>query len=398
MSARTNSTTLMAAFSLSALALVAAIVPAGAQAPDSVATRPRARRQARPAVAEQTLNLRVGGSSAYDSNLLQYSDQQITTFDAGTHPARYSIPSIGDVVWNPAVALAWELDEGHGRKHALRVRGEGDFHQQDRTADLRSASVRWRESFRRDRQFSLGGYALPNYYLRQLSDEDAPGTGDARYRRAEFALAIGSASWSQRIGRGNQLGLDYQFERRTYRTNFRERDSDTHQGETSWGWTRLPHRGAIELRAGYRDSKAKGVDGDEAPGVPPDDPDVSYNGWMGGAGGRMEFSRRANLRLGGDAAYEFGTRHYTSDRTADRYHFGRNDLLQVVEVGLRAQARPHWSARAFVRYESNDAKLGSAAPATSEAGSYHETRVGLSVEWSGDLWRSRGAGRAEAEE
>jgi hypothetical protein len=349
--------------------------------------------------AGQKLGLTAGLSSAYDSNLLQYSPEQLTLFDGGTKPDRFSIQTRDDLVWNPSAALLWEIDQGHGRRHALRLRGEGNFHQENGTADYRAGSVSWRESFRGERRLALGYYLLPHYYLRQLLAEDVVPTfpGLSKYRRAQFDLGIASASWSQRVAREQQVEVAYQFERRRYVAEFRERDSDTHQGEITWGVSSLPNRGAIQLGALYRKSVAKASDGDEVAGVPPDDADVSYHGLGGQLSGRLEFGRRGRGRFLGDLGYEIAARHYDSGRPADKYHFGRNDLLNAFEVGLRCQYRPHWAARGFYRYETNDAKLGSAAPASADAGSYRQHQVGLSLEWSGDVWRSRASGSSGEE-
>jgi hypothetical protein len=386
---------------VAALALMLCPVPARGQTADSVLSRPPRARRA-PRAAGQSLTLSAGLSSAYDSNLLQYSADQLASFESGIHPGRFSIHTSDDLTWNPALELVWELDRGRGRRHALRLKTEGDFHQQNGTGDFHSASISWYESFRGGRQLAVGGYALPQYYVRQLSDDDVvppySGLTDYRYRRAEFALGIASASWSQRVGRRGHLALGYQFERRRYNADFTERDSDVHQGEATWGWMRLPRRGTVELHAGYRTSDAKASDGDEPPGTVPDDADLSYHGWIAGIAGRMTFVDRARLRLGADLAYAFASRSYDSDRPADRYHFGRNDSLHGIELGLRAQARPHWSARGFYRYEWNDASLGRAAPPTTDSGSYRQHQVGLALGWSGGIWHSRGATAGETQE
>src|SRR5262249_28672495 len=155
-------------------------------------------------------------------------------------------------------AVAWELDQGEGRRHALRLRGDGDLHGRNGTADFRSASARWTETFRHDRRLSLGYYRTDDFYLRQLRDEDLdPALGDLRYRRAQFDLQIGSAGWRQRLGRRLSAGVSYQFEDRRYVPEFRERDSHTHQGELRLEWSRLPHRGVLGLQGSYRVSDAR---------------------------------------------------------------------------------------------------------------------------------------------
>ena len=334
----------------------------------------------------QSLTLTTRLSSYYDSNILQYSPDQITLFDGGTRPTHFSIKTRDDLVWNPSVALAWELDEGHGRRHALRLKGEGDFHDKNGTADFRSLSAGWRESFHGERRLSVGYYVLPEYYLRQLLDEDQPVGPLTRYHRATFKLQIATAGWDQRLTRNTTLGLDYQYEGRTYNPRYRERTSKLHQGSAVLGWDRLPHRASVDLRGGYRVSNADASDGDEAPGAPPDDQDVSYHGLVADLGGRMEFARSDAWRLVGDLGYELETRAFESDRTFDTSHHGRKDVLNAVEFGMRALYRPHWSVRGFYRYEHNHASFGAATAPTTDPGSYNVHQVGVAVEWSGEIW------------
>jgi hypothetical protein len=335
----------------------------------------------------QSLNLNVGVTSLYDNNFLEFSSNQLRDFASGSHPLRYAVQSTDDLILEPELALTWELDQGAGRRHALRLRGTGDFHATNGTADFRAWSGRWTESFRRDRRFSAGYYRLPGYYLRQLRDEDLPAAlGDARYQRAELDLQILSASWRQGVGRRARVGLAYQHEDRAYVAAFRERDSGTHQGEIQVSWTHLPKRAELDLRVGYRSSQARGTDGDEVGGVRDDD-DVSYHGFEGGANYGEEFGRRGRWRVGGDLGYELETRRYESTLASDPYHHGRSDVLNAFQAGVRARHSPHWGFRAFYRFVHNTASLGTTAPPGSDRGTFNTNQVGVSIEWSGDLWR-----------
>lgn len=347
----------------------------------------------------QRITVGVSLTSFYDSNILEYSSDLLAQFEGGTRPERFSLETTDDLVWNPAATLGWEWSNGRGRRHALRLRGEGDFHQKNSTADMRSASVGWRESWSRDRRLSVAYYTLPHFYLRQLVDEDAvlPYPDLSRYRRAEFGLTIASLDWSQRIGKGNSMGVAVQHERRRYNDDFRERDSGTHQAELAWGWTRLPHRGTLELRGLYRVSQAKAEDGDEVAGTTPDDVDVSYHGIGVGAHGEGEMRRQRDWRVLGDADIQFTNRVYDSDRTADKYHFGRKDGLVSFELGLSARWGRAWRARAYWHRDANTAKLGAAAPSSTDTGDYRRSQVGLRLDWSGTLHRSKTSTSEEGE-
>ena len=346
----------------------------------------------------QSLSLTAGLSSFYDDNFLQYSDGQLRDFDQSLHPDRYAIRTRDDLVVNPSLSLGWELDRGHGRRHALRLKGEGDFHDRNGNADFHSLSVGWREFWSRNRRLSASYYVLPRYYLRQLFDDDfVPAfPGLSKYRRADFSLQIASAAWTQRLTRSVLVDLGYQYEHRDYNHEFDERDSRLHQGQVGLHFVRLPRRGSLSLDGGYRVSRARAEDADLAEPVP--DPDVSFHGLNLGVGGRMEFARSGAWRLLGDLGYALETRTYDSNRPTDKYHFGRHDLLNAVEIGLRSAYRPHWSLRAYDRLEHNTATLGAAAPLSADAGSYHANQVGLALEWTGGLWTQAGAAPEEETE
>lgn len=365
-------------------ALAALTLPAGGPAHAATPTTHR-------------ITLAASLAANYDSNILEYSKAQITVFEAGTRPDRYSLQSTDDVVWNPSLALGWEMAGAGGRRHALRLKADGDFHQKNGTADFRSASIGWRESWSRERRLSASWYTLPEFYLRQLIDEDyvPPFPGLSRERRASFSLDIGSLDWTQRVGRSNALAFGTQIERRRYNPEFRERDSNTWQGEAAFGWTRLPRHGRLELRGLYRVSNAKGSDGDEVAGLAPDDADVSYHGAGGGAHGEMEMARGAYGSFSADADWLAAARDFDSNRPADRYHFGRRDLLNTLELGTSLRLKRHWRARAFWQFNRNIAKLGAAAPTTTDAGEYTRSQVGVRCDWTGTLWRVRSAAESD---
>ena len=341
------------------------------------------------------LDLGLGLTTAYDSNLLQYSDAQLKRFEGGAYPDRFSLESRDDLAWSPELSLAWDLDSGRGRRHLVRLRATGEFHQKNSTADFRAASLAWRESFRNGRRLTLAAYALPSFYLRQLFDPDiVPAySGLSRYRRAAFALDIMSATYRQRLRGPLEIEAGYQYERRRYVPGFRERDSGTQQAELAVGVSKA--RAALEGRALYRDSNAKAEDGD---GVAGDDVDASYHGPGGAIAGRIEFARRGQMRLAGDLALEGERRRFDSNRASDTFHRDRTDVRFAVESGLRIRLVRRAQARAFWRYETNDAHLGARASTSSDVGSYRQHRVGLALDATLTLWRSAAdAGRSTEE-
>ena len=336
----------------------------------------------------ERIRVGVGLRATHDDNFLQYSDGQIAVFDAGTNPDRYSITSIDDALYEPSVSLAYESDRGRRGGRTIRARWSGEFHGTNATADHGAASLLWREEFGKDRGFSVGGYRLPNFYLRQLFDEDVPsGLGLSRYRRASFALTIGSVEYRQRIAPRTIGRLYYQYERRDYRTYFPERNSDTHETGLGGSWNPARSRFDLSGSAGYRTSLAAGRDDDDAAGATADDPDVSYHGLVLTGASRVALSRAAAGRLDGEVGYEFKTRDYTTHRASDASHFERKDLIADLTLALRWNPRgPLWF-RAFFVHENDHASFSAVNPPATDPASYTANQVGASVEWGSTLWQ-----------
>lgn len=337
---------------------------------------------------EQSLTLDLSASAVRNDNFLEYSDNQIQRFEAGTNPQRFAVKSTDDLIFGPGVSLTWTMDEGGGRRHALRAHWDGDFHQDNPGADYRSYSARWTESFSKGRRFAIGYGRMVDFYVRQLRDEDLPViAGDARWQRAAFDQDAVSASWRQDLKKGMSLGFGYRFEKRDYVPAFKERSSTGHQGEVDLGWDGLPKRGVVNLSAGYKQTTAEADDGDAIVG---DDDDLSYHGFIAGTNGRMEFTRSGQWRFGGDAGVDLATRTYDSDRPVaiDPFHAGRSDVLVGFEVGLRASIKA-FDARSFFRIEDNTANLGTGAAATSDSGSYSKNQFGLELSWAVDLLKGK---------
>lgn len=362
-----------------AVLLALALLPAAGIAPCASAAQ---------RVWRERIMLSVALRASHDDNFLQYSDGQIATFDAGTNPDRYSVTSIDDALFEPSVSLRYDLDRGRRGGRTIRLRWSGDFHGTNATADDGAGSIFWREEFARGRSVSVGAYRLPNYYLRQLFDEDiASGLGVSRYRRASFALTIGRLEYRQRLASRTIGFLHYRFEHRGYDAYFRERTSDTHEVRVGSGWNSRGRRFDLRGTAGYRTSAAEAKDGDEVPGSPADDADVSYHGPVAGARTRIRLSGSKAGRLVGEIGAEYQRREYTSDRVSDTAHHGRVDRIADLTVGLRWNPRGPFSVRGFFRHENDRATFSSANLPSTDPASYVANQVGASVEWGTTLWR-----------
>lgn len=344
------------------------------------------------AAAGHALELSLGLDTYLDDNLLHYSDQQISDFETRLYPYRFGVSRIGDLVFNPSAALTWEHDRGGDRRRSVRLRGEGELHRANDVADFGLVGITWREGFARGRRLTLGYSRAPDSYVRRLYDEDLTSVPSTeRYRDARAEIDAGTIAWRHAVGAGTWIEPSYRFDRRRHSADFRERDADTHKPELSFGWEGLPRAGRIQASAAYSKRIARAKDGDESPGVTPDEPDLSYHGLQAGAGAGWQLGALRDLRVLGDVSYEVEHRRFDSNRIDDPYHHGRRDLVQRVDVGLRLQTPGGSSMRAFYRFERNRAEYGANVPAGSEIGGYRVNQVGLTLQWAGELWHRRAA-------
>lgn len=340
------------------------------------------------AAPKESLRLNLGLGAVHDDNFLEYSDGQIADFETGARPDRFSIESVDDVGFEPTAGLTYGKERRRGAGRTLRLRWTGSFQGRNHTADHGSGSLLWQEAFGRERSLTLNVYRLPNYYVRQLFDEDIPsGTAVTRYRRASFALTLASIAWKQRVAPRTLLSVAYRYERRNYNDDFRERDSDTHEPGVGLDWSQRGGGLGFGATAAYRSSGARAEDGDDTAGTTPDDPDVSYHGVVLGAEGRIQLARGRSGRLSAEAAYELRTRDYTSDRPADGSHYGRQDQLHDVTVGLRWNPPGPFSVRTYYQRENNQASFGALNPPATDPASYSENRIGASVTYGTTLWK-----------
>ncbi len=336
----------------------------------------------------ESIRLSLGVGAILDDNLLELSDGQIVAFEAGANPDRYSIESVDDLEFEPTAALTYESERGRGAGRTLRLRWTGSFHGRNETVDRGAGSVLWQEAFGKGRSLTLNVYRLPNFYVRQLFDEDIPsGTGATRYRRASFGLTLASIAWKQRVSPRTIVSVAYQLEHRAYNDGFLERDSDTHEPGAGLDWTQRGGRLGFGASFAYRSSGARAEDGDDLATATPDDPDVGYRGVVLGAEGRVQLAQGRSGKLSADVAYEFRTRGYTSDRPADRSHYDRQDRLHDATMGVRWNPRGPFSLRAFYQHENNRASFGAPNPPATDPASYSENRIGAAITYGTTLWK-----------
>ncbi|HEY2955371.1 MAG TPA: hypothetical protein VGK89_09010 [Candidatus Eisenbacteria bacterium] len=329
----------------------------------------------------QSLDLTAGIETYFDDNTLNYSAHQLEDLASGRHPYRFGVGSPGDLVFKPALGLLWQSDRDSDRRRALGASAAGEMYGRSVVANSGEYGVLWREGFRIGR-LSLAYRRSPQEYLRRLSDADlAFLPSSQRYRDVAVDLHRVSAAWRQAVPRLSWIDLGYTFERRRYPGAFRERDSDLHRGTLAVGWERMPRGGRLALSAGLRKLDARAEDGDEPPGAVPDEPDLSDHALLLGASGGLDLGVAAGLGIAGEVEYDLESRGYDSDRPADDSHFGRQDLIQAVELALRIRSEGPWSARAFYRAQHNRARYGSTDTQESEIGGYRANQAGLALEW-----------------
>jgi hypothetical protein len=337
----------------------------------------------------QRLSLTASFRAVHDDNVFKYSDSQLRDIRTGTTPFRYGIREPGDVVMAPGLALTWANEMAGARRRTIRVRADGALYRTNVGANFGEIEATWRESFEGVRRWTLDYGYSPNHLLRKLYDADLTALpSNERYRDARYDAHGGSLAWRHGVPFATSLEWSYGFDRRTYESAFRERDSDFHTVQGALGWEDPRGVSGVQIKGSHLWRLARAEDGD--PGL---EGDLSYHGSELGVEGSLGLRNFASGWLYGDAGYTIEQRIHDAHRVDDAANYHRKDLVQVIELGLGLKTTGPWGARAFYRVGWCRANLATPAALDAELGSYDQRQIGLVLDWTSEVQRRPLTGR-----
>lgn len=323
----------------------------------------------------------------HDDNILQLTKHDADRFAANSSPPRFLIESTGDNVsvlhgnlrWRPRLVrrretrFAGSLDVSRYDRNPVKNWEEyGASLEQELTASRRALTT-----------VRVWGSRVPDYYLRQITDEDDSFDAGVRIRRPlRYAETELGARLSQELARGRvEISGGVRRRHRDYDGHFNERDNDNDEWTVAargrpvpgWGLTAgLSYvAGALEARGDLAASAIR-------------DADISYDHrglggslmmpWViGGRRGRVQFE------------YAPETRAYTTTDKFDLTRFDRTNFRRETTVTVTQRVWGAFDAIAEYQRLTSDARFPDGVNFSEDVTDFEQTRFGLTLRAHWDL-------------
>ena len=281
---------------------------------------------------------KVGTAIIYDDNVFEFSYFHQDSFVAGTGRFK-DIDSIDDVIFKPSLAIyqGWQFSEGKEWGVGSSIKPKIHFENTER--DYQTYEFYTRYHFSQRSKIKLEYTFIPNYFLRNLTDDDQP-SGD-RFENADFTYHAGSVGLWQEITERWSVSMKYTREDKNYNSFFNERDIDPNIFSASLSFLATKN---LNLNVGYAFETADARASDEFPDV---DPDISYDQHSVRVQGSLQLPKNFQVKL----IYSYAFQDFTTDNSVadDPVHADREDQTHLGAIEISRQ----WSdsLTTFVRYE-----------------------------------------------
>lgn len=312
----------------------------------------------------------------YDNNILDYSSREVALLEAGAQPARFAIKTPDDVVYGAELQLDFKPTLWLDHPSRLRLSGSGDLYSRNGIENQGEVGLEWRQLLSRKITAAAEFDYLPYFYVRNLYVRDpAPGPqyAQARLRRWRYATAF-----SYRFSPNLDAELRYAFETRDYNATFNERDSKSHIPgvEIDYRFSRLLK---MDIAYDFDRTLAEGRNSPDSQVV-----DISNRAhqFAWDIFLRPRIWRKHAFQAAQRVVYEL--QKYTSERSLDRYHFGRTDHEWHVRTAVSLQCTRWLEVGAAYTLETATVTNTQSPPSSNaippgEVGSFRRHTVGANL-------------------
>ncbi len=309
--------------------------------------------------------LSAGMEARYDDNILGLSDKEKDQVDPSdpSNVSQFKISRPDDVIFSPAVAVAFDHEPRGGRETTIRFAATSYPYVENPVKNHApfGASLRQDLNSSREHRTSLvvGGSVIPEYYLRQLRDDDAsdPNAGVVVYNAADYQLNRGYLEiWQDVVDRALSLVVTYARERRNYNVDFNERDSSSDVFSLDINVYPLRER-SFRLRP-YAEWERRETRGDLTASTVVDD-DVGFDSSLYGLDARWIWGKDQGPQSTLRGYYQREVRSFASDNPTDTGHFEREDDIARFGVSFNRDIARGWEWGAFAWHRDNDVSTSS---------------------------------------
>lgn len=325
----------------------------------------------------------------YDDNILELSEADIDRVVSGDFtPGRYLIATPDDFITTLSGRARWTGKPWARRETRIALSGDAHWYARNDIKSYDTFGVSIAQELTASRkhlaQLRLSITHTPEYYLRQLTDDDASFLAgrrireSARYSETRYRIAYLQDFIADRFG--GRLALDHQ--RRNYNAFFPERDNSRDTVTVTLGGRPIKaSRFALEGTAGAGRLEAHG-DLDFTPF--PDD-DISYDVILFGLDAAIPWQGRWGGRVELEADYE--KRTYTTSNKFDVTRYGRYDARPTWRAGIVQKLPANLELIADYERESNDAHWPVFAVPSDDTTDFTADRFSVALRWRASVGR-----------
>lgn len=309
-------------------------------APEEVSAKSKAKKKSYYVETEVT--------TEYDTNVFDYSQDDRAEYKSYTNTPRFEgVDSLDDFITRVSLNAGLEkkiFDMG-ATVFDLGMRTNIYTENDDKNYQIYDISVKQRMG--KNNLVKVGYEYLPNYFVRTLRDADIP-SGN-KYRKAEFkSNSVYLKYWNKPLDKLSWW-IQYTFSDKDYNSDFKERDTESHEIDLSLGYKPLEWI-RFNPRFTYSLNNAQASDGDVNV-----DPDISREEYRLGLYINLYPKGKFSYLLG----YNFYWVNYTTGNAVadDPYHAGRDDEMQRINARVNYALKDNITLYLGYQYEINDAKV-----------------------------------------
>jgi hypothetical protein len=349
-------------------------------APEPAVTAAERNTPAESTLERRGLGFEVFDAIRYDDNILQLSNDDIRRLENGPPSSRFRVTSPDDWVDHLGLDVRWARRLARRRETRLDAGLDVYAFKENSIKNWSEYHLRLTQELTASRKHLLtlqvGASWIADYYLRELTDDDASFAAGRRIRRSAIydqtspAAALGWEVIDNRL----TMTLGYERADRNYVHDFNERDGV--RPEWSLEARIRPAKGRrLEITVGGS-TGSYDAKGDLASTPIPDD-DISYDfdgGWIGVAvpwGG----ARRGRVEV----RFETEDRDYTTDNAFDLFHFGRSDTRREGGFRIVQGLTPRLDLTFEWRRLTNNSSFAAGVVPRDDVTDYNENRYDLGL-------------------
>lgn len=277
-----------------------------------------------------------GMKISYDSNIFKYSSDRIDEFVDGVEPERFeAIETYDDLILEQSSKLYISKRYNKNSRTRIRLNFEQNSYSRNKQKDFFSFSVFVRQYIQRG-HLQAGYFLIPSYHIRHIYDEDTD-----EFHPCDFKKQVYSFKLYYPLFWKIYASAYYKFQNDDYNEYFQEYDSDINIYEINLS-KRLSRNWSIELKYRFEDAEAQAYDEPGETAEDSDDSDISYDENIYGGEIEWDAEDQLGLPLEFSLDFEYHDRSYTTDKTSDNYHAGRNDKIYEVEFSTAWELSRRW--------------------------------------------------------